>query len=490
YATTLKSYAEYIDDGETVTVNLVSAAASAVLFKDADASAASVKYDVAVYALLRKDDKGQFNDISASQLIDGTTNDYDTKSLLFTLENSTITKERNDVAAYVARYFSITISDDGKQLIFTPNSATIKSGSTDLKNIRLLITLAKRYKDGNASTLDRNVGFMNVAVKNSELVAVESSPINYGYPEIQVGESETRRRDQDFLNFTGTAGDSLTWDMYNLLDPELGLFYDYDMIQYPASEGGLERIRYVRSDYSVSESAQQVQGKGNVLSIDVSEDGKLTIKINRKVYRGEPPVDGYKDSYTDIPVTIYCADAIGYSYNEKRCVSTVINVRVENDVPEIKTVTDATTIEKLGYSVTYSDTDGYVLEAKLEKGATLPVNISDIIDDADLDMDAYVLLPIDSADSLMGSDKYLTGSETTDGANDGIGRIKDAAGATLMSVRLFNASNAYGTSTLRRITFTCESAKRGEVAVCKLQLRDSVANSKTSILTVRITVDN
>ena len=44
YATTLKSYAEYIDDGEPVTVDLVSAV-SAVLFKDADAPAASAKYD-------------------------------------------------------------------------------------------------------------------------------------------------------------------------------------------------------------------------------------------------------------------------------------------------------------------------------------------------------------------------------------------------------------------------------------------------------------
>ena len=489
YATTLKSYAEYIDDGEPVTVDLVSAV-SAVLFKDADAPAASAKYDVAVYALLRKDDKGVINAISSSQLIDPTTNDYDTKSLLLTLTDSTISTESNDVAAYVARYFRITISADGKQLILTPNSATIQAGTPNLKNIRLLITLAKRYKDGTLSTLPRNVGFADIAVKNSELVAVESSPINYGYPEIKVGETETRRREQGFLEFTGTAGDSLTWDLYNILDPELGLFYDYDMINYPAESGGLEKIRYVRSEYSVSESSQHVQGKGNVLSIDVTEDGKLTIKINRKVYRGEPPVDGLKDSYTEIPVKIYCADAIGFSYNEKRCVATEIKVRVDNDIPEIKPVTDADKIEQLGYSVTYSDTEGYVLEAKLEKGATLPVNIADIIDDADLDMDAYVLLPVDSSDSLMGSDKYLSGSVTTDGVNDGIGRIKNSNGDTLMSVRLSSTPNAYGVTALRRITFTCESAQRGAVAVCKLQIRDSVAEAKTSILTVRITVDN
>ena len=168
------------------------------------------------------------------------------------------------------------------------------------------------------STLPRNVGFADIAVKNSELVAVESSPINYGYPEIKVGETETRRREQGFLEFTGTAGDSLTWDLYNILDPELGLFYDYDMINYPAESGGLEKIRYVRSEYSVSESSQHVQGKGNVLSIDVTEDGKLTIKINRKVYRGEPPVDGLKDSYTEIPVKIYCADAITKSVALRR----------------------------------------------------------------------------------------------------------------------------------------------------------------------------
>ena len=487
YAATLKSYAEYIDDGESITVDLVSAAASAVLFKDADAAAASTKYDVAVYALLRKDDKG-ISDITASQLM--VNGKYDEKSLLFKLENSVLDQEQNDVAVYVARYFKITVSSDGKQLIFTPNSATIRTGSTELKNIRLLITTAKRYKDGTSSTRDEKVGFMNVAVKNSELVAVESSPINYGYPEIKVGESETRRRDQDFLSFTGTAGDSLTWDLYNIIDPELGLFYDYDMLRYTEQDGGLERIRYVNSSYSVSENAQSVQGKGNVLSIDVSEDGKLTIKINRKVYRGTPDAGGFKESFTEIPVTIYCADTIGYSYNEKHSVSTVIKVRVDNDVPEIKPVTDADKIEKLGYSLTYSDTDGYVLEAKLEKGASLPVNISDIIDDADLDMDAYVLLPLDSADSLMGTDNYLTGSVTTDGVNDGIGRLKGSNGKTLVSVRLASLSNAYGVTALRRITFTCESEQRGAVAVCKLQIRDSVATAKTSILTVRITVDN
>ena len=494
YAVTLKSFADYERDGQPEYFNLVDLAGDAKLFADADVLAPSARYDVNIYALLKKSEKGQFLPIRYNS------EDFDEEECkVLTLSDSRLTAGQSEIADYVSRFFIVSLSTDGKTLEFTPNSATISSETNNAKldAIKLVITVAKRYSKDGKPTMDEKTGFMGVSVGNSALVAVQSSPVNSGYPLVKVGEDEERLRESAFLEFSGSAGDSLTWDLYNTKDRELGLFYDYDLINNPEVKqdgvdvGGLETITYVRAEFrGISET---VSGKGDVLSVIPSGDGKsLTVKINRKVFTGQPPKDGNSKSYTDVSVDIYCADTIGRrsgTANVNNLVKTTITVRVENDVPEIKEVTDSATVSRLGYSVTYSDLEGYVLDAKIERGSRLILNIPDFIKDADIDMDEYVLLYTGSDNSLVTSSGELMGSTGIDGTSDGIGRIK-SGNNTLFTVRLGTSSNSYSVSTLNQIIFTCESALRGAVGTCQIKFRDSVKGAETHVLTVNITVDN
>ncbi len=498
---TLKSYADYEADGRSVYIDLVAPVGEAVLLSDRDALAPSARYDVEVYALVKKNADGVF-----SQLLRPTDAGFVADDCrLVTVSSSGISFGSGEIVDYVERFFTVSLSSDGKTLEFIPNSATIaaESNNAALGNIRLYIVAAKRYINGDKQTMTSKQAFADISVANSALVAVPSSPVNSGYPMIKVGEDEERLRESAFLEFTGSAGDSLTWDLYNNLDPDLGLFYDYDLINNPAIKvdrpdgagsvnvGGLETINFVKAE--IGGISETVSGKGDVISVTPSGDGKkLTVKINRKVFTGQPPKDGNTKSYTDVKVDIYCADTIGMRSgitNTQNLVKTTINVRVENDVPEIKEVTDPALISKLGYSLTYSDVEGYVLDAKLEKGDKLSLNIPDFIDDADIDMDEYVLLYTGSENSLITSSGVLMGSTSLDGTNDGIGRIKQGS-STLFTVRLVTSSNSYAVSTLSKIEFTCESVARGAIGTCHIQLRDSVQGAVTRILTVNITVDN
>ncbi len=486
----LKSYAEYVKDGQPVTIDLVAAGSDAKLFSDSDVAAPSAKYDVNVYALLVKRGENNFEPIRH------TSDDFDRDScLLVSVEGSSIQPGYGEVATYVSRFFSVSLSADGKTLEFIPNSATIspEKNNAALANIQLYIELVKDYRDENDRPMDMKTAFANVSVANSALVAVAESPFNSGYPRVPSGEEgEMRLRESSFLRFTGTAGDSLTWNLYDTQDSELGLFYDYDLIRNPSTSGGLESINYVRAEFrGINET---VKGKGDVLSVTPSGDGKsITIKINRKVFTGNPDPNGNEVSYTDVSVDIYCADTIGVRSgisNNKNLVKTTITVRVENDIPELKTVTDSSDILRLGYSLTYTDDTGYVLNATVERGSKLNVRIADIINDADVDMDKYVLLNTATETSLIMSDGNLMGSVDEMGNSSKVGKLKNGNGVTLFNIETSDTSNAYGLTTLDKIMFTCVSTLRGEVGTCQLRLRDSVRGAVTDILTINVTVDN
>lgn len=493
YNVTLKSYAEYEEDGVSESIPLVTPIEKdAKIYFDADVNAPSAKYDVSVFALLKQNNDGTFSPIRE------TSSDFsEDECLLLKLRQSSKDYGDSAISEYVSKFFTVDVSEDGKTLEMIPNSATLSSvaNNPDLASIQLYIVLSKHYDNGTSKTMTPQKAFMGVSVANSGVVAVQNSPFNMGYPMVGSGDDK-RMRDSQFLEFSGTAGDSLTWDLYNIEDngnnKELGLFYDYDMIRNPAKSGGLETLTYVRSKFRLN-AAEPITGKGDILSVNVTENGKLTIKINRKVHGGQPVVGGSDITSTPVYVDIYCADTIGMRKgvnNDANLKMTTIKVNVENDKPEIKTITDPALIDELGYSIVYSEIDGYVLDVALEKGETLVLNIADIIDDADIKMDEYVLLNTQSEHSLMASDGYLSGSVTNEGTNDGIGRIKNRNGDVLFSVRQRSGNNEFQVSTLTALTFTCESTSRGEVGTCELQFRDSVKTAVTHVLTIHITVDN
>ncbi len=513
YDINLMSYLEYSDlDGnanEDIIIPLVENA-DAKIFKDPDADAVSAEYDIAVYALLYQDDNGAINTTTYGSA------DFDADKALITrvyvdsVGNVTNISNYGVICEYVEEFYTVTISDNGKELHFVPNSVTIRSGKE--APIPMYAIAAKRYKNDGNTTMPQVEAEINVKVANSKLQAAESNAYNHGYPH---ADGETGR-DSAFLEFSGTAGDSLTWNLYDLANYQHGLFYDYDMLNYDGTDGK-ETITYIDSSYEVAETG--VRGKPAVLT--VSSDGlgdkqTVTITINRKVYSGIPPVEGVdpESASTSIDVYIYATDTVNSnprpSINDKdRVVAVKITVTVKNDDPTIAETVPVTkcpycgstenikqenahtascgkcnkTFKSLdpvllGYSITYSDIDGYVLEAKIENTKTLTLLISDIINDADIDMDSYVLLPSGYSDSLVSD-----GGEIATTVKGG-------------DIPLFNVSvdsggiNSYGSPTLSSITFACISTERGKVATCSIMIRDSVQGSAHDKLNIRLTVDN
>ncbi len=497
----LMSYADFANvDGNAsvpISVDLVSGANAAIL-SDADVTAPSAMYDVVVYALIKK---------QGDSFVAAREEEITSEMRICSVESETpgTGSSTSEIYKYVSRFFTASVSTDGKRLEFIPNSATFNEAATAISSIPLYISVGKRYITASDSTVTMPLvnTSVKVSVANSKIVAVENSPFNSGYP--QVGD---KLRESDFLEFTGTAGDSLTWKLYNTDDYELGLFYDWDMRR---ASGGKEKIEYVGHKV-VMPTNEGITGKGDVLSVShtgLGAEQTITIKINRKVYPGNQPS-------TPIEVWIYTADSVNNASKPtindtaKVCATKII-VNVENDTPEIATTglvlvcpycRDSEHVRQvagskntarcgncnrtfksldpdlLGYSVTLSDVDGYVLDAKLENGKTLDVSIPDIINDADIDMDGYSLVSLGSDDSLISSN----------------GTIKDAIMSSdnkrLFDIKVTDGVNSYGVSTISRISFTCRSNMRGLVGTVRVQFKDSVANSTTHVLTINLTVDN
>ncbi|MDE7107777.1 MAG: hypothetical protein K2O39_05580, partial [Clostridiales bacterium] len=230
----IMSYAEYIDadinKGEPQEVVIVEND-GAKLFKDTDVAAPSAAYNVEVYVLLRENtETGTMNPV----LYDPNGNNIQLYSRIGSEESW---NNNDSVARYVRKFFDVTASDDGKSLLFVPTAATIRSG-TSISSIPLYIVVKKRYDDG--STMTGKGSQIDVSVANSRLTATENSSLNMGYPLVA---NTTDLRDSEFLSFTGSKGDSLTWKLYDLENMYHGLYYDYDMLNMVGDSDGKEAIK-------------------------------------------------------------------------------------------------------------------------------------------------------------------------------------------------------------------------------------------------------
>ena len=471
----------------------------ATLFKDPDVNASSAAYNVEVFVLLKKNDEtGVYNAVN-----------YDPNGagniLLYSRDAKGESFGYDDEAYYVQNFFTVSVSADGKILYFTPNS-------TIANVIPLYIKISKRSSgNSTSSTVGAKV---DVTVNNSRLKATENSSLNVGYPMV-AGSKDLR--DSQFLSFTGSKGDSLTWKLYDLENTELGLYYDYDMLNMASvrdNDKSIKKdyIKYIGYEYKVANETSS--GFGSVLNVSVTGEGanqKLTITINRNVFKGQPSPSGEENKPYDIDVYIYAVDAANdtaATINDKdKVTATVIKVSVTNDKPEID-VTGIVTVcpncgkdtvvqkdartaqcsscnntfkslnpDQLGYTLSHDDESGYVLNTTLENGKFQDIYIKDIIDDADIDMDVYVMLNTGADGSLMGRDNktvpYVRANEEN-----------------AFSVEYETNPNAFNVSTLSYIRFTCRSVVRGAVGVCSVKFRDSYVGCETSILTIRLTVGN
>ncbi|MDE5593610.1 MAG: hypothetical protein K2I75_06735, partial [Clostridiales bacterium] len=508
----IMSYAQYIDaevnKGEPQEVQIVEND-NAKLFKDADVSAPSASYSVEVYVLLQKNEEtGVMNTVSY--------NPNGNNVLLYSRSGSQENfYTSGDEVEYVQKFFTVTASDDGKSLLFEPTAATIRSGKT-VSSIPLYVIVKKRYDDGTAMTGNNKTARaqIDVSVANSRLTATENSSLNTGYPLVK---NTTDLRDSEFLSFTGSKGDSLTWKLYDLDNMYHGLYYDYDMLNMAGDTDGKESIRYLDASYSVPNEMGSLTSRDPVLSIEckgVGDKQEVTIKIMRNVTTGQPPANGLENKPTQIEVSIYAVDAVndvaGVTINDRdRVTVTKIIVNVCNDRPEIaetgkvsrcpncgktenvRQVNERSALcgdcqtsfksldpEGLGYTLSLDEEVGYVMNVTLAAtDRPLNVYLSDIINDADINMDAYVMLNTGSDNSLMGRDGSTVASVR-------------AGEDTAFRVAYQSATNKYNVSTLSYLTFTCVSYSRGAVAVCTVKFRDSYIGSETSVLTIRLTVGN
>ncbi|MDE5562622.1 MAG: hypothetical protein K2J01_03645 [Clostridiales bacterium] len=503
------SYAQYIDaevnKGEAQEVVIIENE-GAKLFKDRDVSAPSARYSVEVYVLLKQNaETGVMNTVAY--------NPNGNNILLYSRNGS---EERTNPngdpeADYAQKFFDVTASADGKSLLFTPNAITIRSGTT-ISSIPLYVIVKKLYDNNNF--MPAKGSQIDVSVANSKLTATENSSLNMGYPLVK---NTTDLRDSEFLSFTGSKGDSLTWKLYDLENFNHGLYYDYDMLNMAGDTDSKEIIKYVGYSYSVPNETGNLTSDPvlSVSCVGMGDKQELTITIQRNVTTGQPPANGLVNRPTQIEVSIFAVDAVnnvaGVTINDRdRVTVTKIIVNVCNDRPEIaqtgkvsrcpycgksdnvRQVNERSALcsdcnksfksldpDMLGYTLSLDEEAGYVMNVTLAAtDAPLNVYISDIIDDADIEMDAYVMLFTGSSDrSLMSVDGNTVG--TVRAGDEGAFRVSYQS-----------ATNRYKVSTLSYLTFTCVSYTRGAIAVCDIKFRDSYIGSETSVLTIRLTVGN
>ena len=501
YEFNIMSYADYIADGDeekTVELDLVSASGGAVI-NDADYDAPSALYDVAIYARFYLEEEPNTGLSIPREYKNMTEFNEEFKKNKYELHIADVIQahgtdsfgvhfSNNDRANYVKRFFDVKPSEDGKKLLFTPKSATI--GATGgLDKLRFCIKIGKQYthtvSDGGVNTTAytrETDAFVRISVANSAPVAIGNSSINYGYPLL---ENDVNRQ-ADFLSFRGAKGDSLTWKLFDKDDEFFGLFYDYDMLNVDDGNGR-ETLSYgaarVLPSYTDPETGKTYQTPADAMSttdpvllFDADKE-TFTITIKRKVNPGIPGPEGAAAS-TLVPVEVSCMDVIGSQSAPATTVKTVILVTVENDTPEFKQVSS----DNLKYTIEYDDFDGYVMRASIRTGDTLNVRLADVIDDADIDMDAYFFRNTGAENCFVELD--------VGASRDIVGVTGSGTSAALFSYTVGRGTNAYNTSTVNEIRITCKSAERGAVAVAELSFYDSTRVACTSRMKVYLTVDN
>jgi len=501
---TIPSYQAFVGGTSPVTVDLVSAVEKGAVVFDPDSTAPSALYNAEVYAL------------------NSTTTDADGNVIVDTIEPNEVTDASmiarciqpdgtnpgengagpdtgaGSVYEYVCKFFTISISEDGKRMTLTPNSATIDKSEKFDSPIELYIKISKCYESSGSFSMPEVGAHVHASVDNSDPLAVKSSSVNYGYGlQEVVGDDgtktyvETTRREQ-FLSFTGSSGDEMIWYLYNEDNRNRGLFYDYDMIN--TGFDGSDKLRFISAEVldknvdgmDVSADAKKltstmVNGKElqPVFSISPVNDNMVKIKINRKVRFSQTAGSQSAPAYTDVTIRLYVADSLNYYSTEGKKFTTDIYVRIDNDAPEFKTVA---TEENKGYTLTYSAIEGYQMTASVKTGETLNVNLADILDDKDIRFDAYYF-------HSTGDSNCLTNDTT---AIFGRRYGTDSGDSELFAFSVVNGQSDFEIQTMTGFRFKCTSTNRGAIGVCVLQLQDSTKqqSAMTSRLTIYLTVGN
>lgn len=493
---------------------------------DDDYGASDLKYDVKIYALLEKNEN-TFTAISFDNVYEyganGTRGKFDggkEQSDYFLLgwdnQNKTLTSADNALFDYVSQYFTIEIEPDGATLNFVPRMKTSVE-------IVLYVELSKSFGANFPvkNDVEKTAGAVYaVTVANSAPKAVENSSVN----------SLTGDNEYKYLEFYGAKGSQHDYRLYNSDVPQQALFYDTDAgesISYvPASLESMVVTQWYEVDqakaraagrlyegkFTLDQSIAKTDDNGRLITYTVNPDYKrslsparseaisvsavdmkvtvpdpdnpdqekeieasgLRITINRKlqVRQTNLPTDGVEV----VPIRITGADTSGAR------VTNVVWVYIGNTEPKLKEVDS----ENSPYTLTQEMTNNgmvWYLRATISKNRNLTIRTSDIVTDADGEMDQL---------------RYVNPGENYP-SNLSFHTISGNAEKTLE----VTGSGDYQKTTLFRVTtddnntllrISGQTTLRGQVGTAYLCFGDNAdtdaRKSRTEVVIVELTVAN
>ena len=501
YDFTVKSKAEYnvadiADKQSRLTVVTPTAATRAVatgLVIDPDYGASKTAYSMSVFAMLRKktDEAGNVtweslaNSVREFENLNVTAQGeaytpfelkryvYNSTDKVMVTESAYDANVNVELYRYVAQYFEFDISADGATINFTPVDTTKRTP------IPLFVKIQKRDVPDDAKY--KSEAYLAISVGNSAPTATVEGLTNADFYDGFDGDG--------FLTFSGYIGDSRTYSLHDKSEQTHGLFADLDTndnVVINQAQGGENRGWEILPSYDYGDGVvntstgylrDNTKGLGPALEVTTSS-GSITIKFMRKIDAG----DTESAEFVRLPMRVYGVDSMGET------VSTVIILKVYNSAPYVRDWEEEGEVPPtaVGYTLARSTGDTFLLEATVERGKPLNINIADVY----RDVDTYGL----------GADNPTNASNSCDSVNfigdASRGYLSDISGkpTAIHSVsalggtdELFRLSSPNANNSVLRVL--CTSYSRGSVGEATLRIADGSGAAAVDIV-IRLTVAN
>ena len=270
------------------------------------------------------------------------------------------------------KYISMSFSLDGTTLIFEPKTATIDH------DIILYVEIEKGLGNRTAKRMDGILfagAIFKLVVKDSAPRAVKATPNSVNHQQA----------------FVGYKGDSITYKIHDVLDPNGSLFVDSD-VDDKVTINGFDPNDTTDASYRTAlaaaleadenldwASSSTKELRAITITINRAESNSdydtLTITINRRM---DKIVNGkYLDSVS-FPITFTGVDLEG-----QEC-STVVMITVRNTKSSpVTEAFDRKDENNIGYSFSQVNPEMYRLDVNVVQGRDVTINLNDLIVDPD-----------------------------------------------------------------------------------------------------------
>ena len=367
----------------------------------------------------------------------------------------------------VSKYATFEFADDGTSVQIVPQAATTG------KTIMLYIEVEKNL--GNRSAALRE----NATLKAGSLFKLN---VRDSKPQ-QVGGNQS---------VSGVKGSTVELKVFDASDKYGALFMDSDYGDVVTLFGLDADNKLKESEYanvmSVADEkmkgldwkADAKSGKPRAFDIYVNDQGKLVIKINRRV---DYIVDGVYQTSVTIPLKITGVDKAGES------TSTIVNLTISNtDFTANEYYSKTDEISQVGYTFNQTLEEGYVVNVSLRygEGYSLDVNFADLLVDKDslnekgekekYDADSFRF--VSPKTTVIGGYNYLTDSRLNVDwyALDADGNPNVDYTETLAIAEPLGEDEFHRTG----IRFTAVATKRDLVATIYVRVIDRAGNAEVA----------